>query len=306
MEAYLKQASYRSATSRFGCLLLSGLFVLIAAGTVYAAELRIGVIPEHNVFEQLRKCNIVGDYIKSRTGIDIKFSFLSRYGNIIESFEADNMDGAFWGSFTGAMALRKLDIEFIARPDSLKDDSGYQSYIFVHKYSIIRDPSDMEGMVIAFVDKATTAGYVFPMAYFKKAGIKDMDNYFKKYYFTGSHHETIYSVLEGEANVGAAGSAAFNALAAVEPRVNEELVVIAKSSELPAGVLGLRKELPFAVKEQLRRVLLGMDKDPKGIEVLNEAGIERFVETDESDFAPVFVIAEEAGLDIEEYEYAYK
>lgn len=302
----MKTGCYRAKMTKLSVVLFSFLFVLIVTGKAYATELRIGIIPEHNVFEQIKRSNLIGEYIRSKTGISIKFSFLSKYGNIIESFEAENLDGAFWGSFTGAMALKKLDIEFIARPYSFKDSSKYQGYIFVHKYSIIRDPSDMEGMVIAFVDKATAAGYVFPMAYLKKAGVREIDKYFKKYYFTGSHQEAIYAVLEREANIGCASSVTFNALAAEESRVNDELVVIAKSPELPTNGLGLRKELPFAIKAQLKRALLEMDKDPKGIKVLEALGVERFIETNDNDFAPVFSIAEEAGLDLKKYEYKYK
>lgn len=286
--------------------MLSFIFLLLITGRTYATELTIGIIPEHNVFEQIRKYNLIGEYIKSKTGITIKFSFLSKYGNIIESFESENMDGAFWGSFTGAMAIKKLDIELIARPDKFKDAAQYQGYIFVHKYSVIKNPSDMEGMVIAFVDKATTAGYLFPIAHFKKSGIKNIDKYFKKYYFTGSHQEAIYAVLEREANIGCANNITFDSLAAEDPRVKDELIVIAKSPDLPTNGLGLRKGMPFAIKEQLKRVLLEMDRDPKGVNVLEEFGVERFIEANESDYAPVFNIAKEAGLDLKDYEYTYK
>ncbi|GBE03313.1 MAG TPA: phosphate/phosphite/phosphonate ABC transporter substrate-binding protein [Nitrospirae bacterium] len=297
----MKTGCYRSGINKFSAVLLSFIFLLLITGTTYATELTIGIIPEHNVFEQIKKYNLIGEYIKGKTGISIKFSFLSKYGNIIESFEAENLDGAFWGSFTGAMAIRKLNIELIARPVK-----QYQGYIFVHKYSIIKDPSDMEGMVIAFVDKATTSGYLFPMAYLNKAGIRDIDKFFKKSYFTGSHQEAIYAVLEREANIGCANNITFDSLAAEDPRVNDELVVIAKSPDLPNNGLGLRKEMPFAIKEQLKRVLLEMDRDPNGIKVLKEFGAERFIETSENDYAPVFDIAGEAGIDLKNYEYTYK
>ena len=302
----MKAGCYRSWINKFSAVLLSFVFLFLITGTTYATELTIGIIPEHNVFEQIKKYNLIGDYIKGKTGITIKFSFLSKYGNIIESFETEKMDGAFWGSFTGAMAIRKLDIELIARPDKFKDVSKHQGYIFVHKYSIIRSPSDMEGMVVAFVDKATIAGYLFPAAYFKKAGIRDINKYFKKYYFTGSHQEAIYAVLNKEANIGCASKIIFDSLAAKDPRVKDELIVIAKSPDLPTNVLGLKNGMPFAIKEQLKRVLLGMDKDPKGLKVLEEFGVERFIEAGESDYAPVFGIAREAGLDLKDYEYTYK
>jgi phosphonate transport system substrate-binding protein len=267
-------------------------------------ELTIGIIPEHNVFEQVRKYNLIGDYIRGKTGIDIKFSFLSKYGNIIESFNAEGMDGAFWGSFTGAMAIKKLDMEPLVRPVNFELVSTYHGYIFVHRYSIIKNVADMENMTIAFVDKSTTAAYLFPMAYLKKSGVKDIDKYFKKHYFTGSHQEAIYAVLERDANIGCANNITFDSLAGEDPRIKEDLVIIAKSPALPRNGLGIRKNLPFAVKEQLKRALLGMDKDPQGREVLEEFGAERFVEASERDYEPVFAIARGAGLDFKKYKYS--
>jgi len=88
--------------------------------------------------------------------------------------------------------------------------------------------------------------------------------------------------------------------------VNDELVVIAKSPDLPTSSLGLRKGMPFAIKEQLKRVLLEMDRDPKGVKVLEEFGVKHFIEASESDYAPVFGIARDAGIDFKSYEYTYR
>ena len=53
----------------------------------------------------------------------------------------------------------------------------------------------MKGKTFAFVDKATTAGYLLPLAYFKHNGINDYNKFFKKTYFTGTHEDAIYDVL---------------------------------------------------------------------------------------------------------------
>ena len=64
------------------------LFILFSS-TLYAVELTIGLIPEQNVFKQVKKYQPVGNYIEKKTGIKIRFSVLSRYGNIIEKFDQE-------------------------------------------------------------------------------------------------------------------------------------------------------------------------------------------------------------------------
>lgn len=284
-------------------LIINCLIVLLLAGTAYAKELTIGLIPEQNVFKQMKRYQPIGDYIEKKAGIRIKFTILPRYGNIIDSFNKKGLDGAFWGSFTGAMAIKKLGVQPIARPVNLDGTSSYRGYIFVHKYSVIDSVDRMRHSVIAFVDRATTAGYIFPMAHFKEHGIKDIDSFFKEYYFTGSHDAAIYAVLNKEAEVGCAKNTIFDMLAREDPRIKNDLVILATSPEVPSNGLGLRSNIATDIKHQMKKVLLEMDSDAEGKQVLSTFGILKFIETTEKDYAPVFDFARKAGIDLKKYNY---
>ena len=277
--------------------------ITMVSGFCHASEVTIGLIPEQNVFKQMKRYKPIGDYIEKKTGIVINFTLLPRYGNIIESFEQKHLDGAFWGSFTGAMAIKKLEIQPVARPVNLDGTSSYRGYIFVHKDSAIDSVETMGHSVIAFVDKATTAGYVFPMAYFKEHGVTDVAAYFSQSYFTGSHDAAIYAILKKEATVGCAKNTIFDMLAREESGVKEDLVVLAKSPEVPSNGLGLRKNIAPEIKQQIKGALLEMDRDPEGKKVLRKFGAIKFIETTESDYTPVFDLAEKAGIDLRRYTY---
>lgn len=280
------------------CILLSVFSVVL-----FAAELTIGLIPEQNVFKQMRRYKPMGEYIEKKSGIKIKFTILSRYGNIINSFENEEMDGAFWGSFTCALAINQLAIEPIARPIWLDGTSTYHGFIFTRKKSGIKTAADMKGKTIVFVDKATTAGYVFPMAYFNEKGINDINTYFKEHYFAGSHDAAIIAVLENEADIGCAKNTIFNLLAAKDPRVKNELVILARSHLVPSNGLAIRKDLDPVIREKLADVILEMDRDPEGKETLKKFGAKRFIKTTVDDYMPVFELAKKAGIDLKKYRY---
>lgn len=233
----MKTSWLKAGIKELTSFLLSLIFVLFIVGISHAEELKIGLIPEQNVFKQLKRYKPLGVYIENKTDITINFTMLPRYGNIIDSFNEKNLDGAFWGSFTGAMAIEKLGIQPIARPVNLDGTSSYRGYIFVHKHSIIDSVDRMRNTVIAFVDKATTAGYIFPIAYFREHGVKNIDTYFRESFFTGSHDAAIYAVLDKEADVGCAKNTIFELLARNDPRVKDELVILAKSPDVPSNGL---------------------------------------------------------------------
>ncbi|UCD36144.1 MAG: phosphate/phosphite/phosphonate ABC transporter substrate-binding protein [Nitrospiraceae bacterium] len=276
---------------------------LMLTGFSQSAELTIGLIPEQNVFKQIKRYRPIGDYVEKKTGVKIKYTILPRYGNIIESFKMKKMDGAFWGSFTGAMAIKKLGVEPIVRPVNLDGLSTYRGYIFVHKNSMIDSVERMRHSVIAFVDKATTAGYIFPVAYFREKGVRNIESYFKEYYFAGSHDAAIFAVLEKEAEVGCAKNTIFDMLARQDSRVRDDLVILVESPEVPSNGLGLIKEVSSEVKMKLQKTFIEMDNDPEGREVLSTFGALRFIETSEADYAPVFELARKAGIDLRHYDY---
>lgn len=262
----------------------------------------IGLIPEQNIFKQLERYEPLAVYLSRKTGIKIELKVLSRYGNIIDNFISSGMDGAFFGSFTFALAKAKLGVEALARPEK-KGISTYHGLIFVRKESGIRTAGQMAGKVFAFVDKATTAGYLLPLAYFRENGIKNFRAYFSETYFTGTHEDAIYDVLNKRADIGAAKNTVFDRLAAVDPRIKKELVILERSPDVPENGLAVRKDCEPAVKERLKEALLNMHKDQEGKGVLDSLGFDRFIATTGRDYLPVYRCASDAGLDLTVYDY---
>ncbi len=279
------------------------LIPLLALAQAPQKEILIGLIPEMNVFKQIERFKPLAEYLSEKTGVTVKLTILSRYGNIIDRFASANMDGAFFGSFTGALAIQKLGVVPLARPVNLDNTSTYHGHIFVRKDSNIKSVNDMKGKKMAFVEKATTAGYIFPLAYLKKSGVSDIDEFFSEYYFTGSHDASVHAVLEMDADVGAAKNTIYDRVRKDQPRVNTEIVILAESPKVPSNGLCVRKDLATGIKKKLKDVLLNIDKSPEGRAVLEKFGAIKFIETTVDDYKPVFDLVEKAGIDIKTYHY---
>jgi phosphonate transport system substrate-binding protein len=265
--------------------------------------LKIGLIPEHNIFRQQERYKPLGRYLATHTGMNIELKILSRYGNIIDNFLSAGLDGAFFGSFTFALAHSKIGVEALARPESLEGTSTYYGMIFVRNDSKIKTGKDMKGKRFAFVDKATTAGYLLPLEYFEDQGIDDYRTYFNETYFTGSHEDAIYDVLNKQADIGAAKNTVFYRLAKTDPRILSELNILVKSPSVPENGIAVRSNLDVSIKEKLKEILLTMHKDPEGMKILREFGATRFIVTTQEDYRAVFQYAEHVGLNLATYDY---
>ncbi len=266
-------------------------------------KLLIGLIPEMNIFKQKQRFALLGEYLGRKTGVPVEFTILSRYGNIIESFTTEKMDGAFFGSFTGALAIQKLGVVPLARPVNLDNTSSYRGYIFVRKDSGISGIKDMKGKRMAFVEQATTAGYIFPLAWLHEHGVRAPGGFFSEFFFAGSHDAAISAVLNGKAEIGAAKHSIYDRVRREDPRVDKDLVILAESPWVPSNGLCVRKDLESGIKLKLKEALLGLESDPEGKEVLNRFGALRFIDTSSRDYDPVIKLVEKAGIDIRKYQY---
>jgi len=297
--------------SRKISLALLILFVLTCAVFISMASdadaqeesLVIGLLPEMNVFKQKQRFEPLAAYLSEHMEVEVKLTILSRYGNIIERIKEEKIDGAFFGSFTGALAISQLGVVPLARPINMDGTSTYFGHIFVKKDSNIKTVADMKGRSLALVERATTAGYVFPLAWLKRQGVNDISTYFSDHFFTGSHDGAIDAVLNNKADVGAAKNTIYDRMRKSHPQIDKELVILASSPRVPSNGLCVRANLDQQYKKQLKNLLLDLHQDPKGIEVLKKLGAKRFVETSREDYQPVLDLAAEAGIDLKKYDY---
>lgn len=266
-------------------------------------EMLIGLVPEENIFRQMDRYRPLAVYLSEKLGMKVKLTILSKYGDIIDKFASRNMDGAFLETFTSVLAMEKLGVEPVARQVNTDGTSTVQGYIFVRTDSGIRTVREMKGKRMAFVDRATVTGFLYAVAFFREQGVKDFNHYFREYYFTGSHDSAVYAVLDNRADVGAADSKVFKRLVGKDPAMRNELTVIAKSGELPDATLCLKRDMPDAQKARIRTVLLQMNRDPAGQEVLRKMGAARFSEAAKKDFLPFSAVAQAAGIDLKTYRY---
>lgn len=268
-------------------------------------ELLLGLIPEENIFTQMKRHRPLGQYLSGKLGLKIRFTVLSRYPHIVTRFVKRKLDGAFFGIYTSVLGEESLDIEPIARSVNKDGSSTARGYLFVRAGSGIKSVKDLKGKRAAFVDQVTATGYMFAISYLKDNGVRNINSFFSEITFTGAHDSTVYTVISGQADFGAAKGRIVDALAKKDPLIKNELKILARSAELPDNTLYLKKKLPIQVKLRIQQALLDMDKDPEGKKVLAHYGSLRFVEAKRSDLVPVRNMAKKAGLKMKDLKYDY-
>lgn len=281
----------------FTCLLIC-LVTVAAALPVFAfeqpEELLIGIEPEHNIFDQMQRYRYLADYLSDQLDIKVKLTIMSRYGEVIKRFKTLRLHGAFLTPYTATMGIKELELEPIVNPVNLLGESKSQGYIFVRKDSSILGMKDMMGGSIVFVDPASMEGYLFPLSFLQQHGVKDINAYFSRYFFSGSHASAVFAVLDGRADIGSAKSTTYNQLVQNDPSIGHELEILAQSPKVPEVTLCIKTEIAQELRERLADVLLHMDQTPDGKKVLQQFKALRFVKSSKQDFTIIEKMAQEA------------
>ena len=265
--------------------------------------LRLVLVPEKNIFEQRRRYKYITDYLSKRMDMNFTVEIMTNYGNISEAFIEGQADAGFLGSFSYVLAHAKAGIEPIARPIWPDNSSTYRGYIFVRKDSNIQTVKDMKNKSLVLVDKATTAGYIYPLFYFKYYGIKNIEDYFSQVSFANSHDAAAWAVYTGEADIGGAKNHIFNNLMAEYPDFKEQMIVIAESSQVPSNGLAVRKDLNPAIKLRIKTLLLSLHETPEGQEILKKFGALKFIQTSNDDYNVLYNMVNQLGIDLQEYSH---
>jgi phosphonate transport system substrate-binding protein len=230
---------------------------------------------------------------------DIKNLF--RHGDIIEDFRKNKLDGAFFGGLTGALAVSHLNIEPIVRLQISDSFASSKGLLIVRKNSNIKHLSETRNTRMAFVDRATTAGYLLPLVYLAEHGIDNYSDWFSSFYFSGTYEDAVLEVLNGHADIGATKNTVFYGMAANNPRITEELTVLALLPNVPEITLGLRSDLPRGIKTFIKEALLTMHETTEGRTILANLGARSFVTAQADDYQAVRDYAASINLDLSKH-----
>jgi phosphonate transport system substrate-binding protein len=248
--------------------------------------IRIGTV-DVDAVKQIMKFQPTADYIATKItnetteykGEVIIPSTVNEMANLLKE---QRVDLYFESPFTIAL----VDNESGAVPFLLRWKEGvaqYHSIFVVKNNSSIKTLNDFAGKTIAFEAPESTSGYLLPKAYLVQKGFKlvaepiagestknssndDNNNNIIRYVFAREDQNIPLWVVEGKADIGVISNVDFEQ--EVYESIKSQLKIIDRTIDVPRHVVSHRSEMEPALVQKIKDLLLNMDKDPEGIEIL--------------------------------------
>jgi phosphonate transport system substrate-binding protein len=222
------------------------------------------------------------------SGVPVKAIVASDYAGVIEALRSKRVDLAFVHPVGYVLANREAGCQILVR-DIWQGKTAYTARFYVRKDRNIQRLEDLRGKTVAFVDPASSSGYIYPMVLLIKQGLvrdRDPKTFFKEALFTGTHEAALQSVLHGRVDAAASFDKAPE-LHIKDPALIAQLGFVGETPEIPEAGICARPGVPAETIGRIKRALLSI-KAPEYAALLKEIyGIDGFIEADDRDYQPV-------------------
>lgn len=151
-----------------------------------AQAITIGFIPGGDATQVRKGALLVAEELQKELGTSVNVYISKDYRGLIDAMKKKKVDFAFFTSLTFVTAEKEAGAKVLLK--KIWEEPFYYSAVLTSKSSGVRKLIDLKGKRIAFVDKNSTSGYLYPMLLFKNAGLSESDLAIQ---FSGSHLDSV-------------------------------------------------------------------------------------------------------------------
>jgi phosphate/phosphite/phosphonate ABC transporter binding protein len=206
-------------------------------------------------------------------GLKCRTLIVRSYDALSESVEKGIVDIGWFSPFAYVNAHQKCGADVLVTPKVLGRYS-YNGYIIARKNGAVHSLNDLPGKTFAYVDEKSASGYLYARDMIKQNHMNP-DTIFEKIVFSGNHNNVINAVLAGEVDAGATYDEVFNQ-ARADGLFTDQLVVVARTEDIPKDALAVRKGMPPAIVTRLKTAFIQFS-DYSGI----DTSVQGFVENED-------------------------
>lgn len=235
--------------------------------------IRVGMTPAflHDQHAMLAEWKI---YLESKLKRPVVFVQRDSYRETMDLIQKETLDFAWLCDYPYLALGDEVRLLSVA---SYRGKPAYQSYLIVPSSDTQSNSiTDLQGKVFAYADPHSNTGYVVPRYLLKKAG-KDANTFFRRTFFTWSHHKAIQAVASGLAQGAAIDSYVWETLQRVNPGLVAKTRVIWKSPEYGFPPIVAHRQVGSKDFAEFQTVLFNMHKDPAGRALLEKLNLDGFV-----------------------------
>lgn len=269
-------------------------------------KLTVQFVPSQAAETLEAKAKPLEKLLSKELGVPVEVSVSTDYNTIIEAMDSKQVDVGFLPpnayvlahEQSGAKVLLQAQRYGIEQPGGKKTDElvdSYKSMIVVKKGSKIKELKDLKGKKIATQDVTSSAGYVWPAAEMKKAGV-DIEKSDITTVQVKGHDQAILSVLNGDVDAAFVFEDARNNVVKDVPTIFDEVEPMYTTAPIPNDTVTVRADMSDDWNTKIQDAFINIGKSEEGKAIISAIYThEGYVKSKDSNFDIVREYAKEVG-----------
>lgn len=218
------------------------------------------------------KSELIKAYLEANTPYKYQVSIPASYVVVVEAFGTARADIASLNTFGYILANEKYGAQALITVIRFGSET-YQAQIIAKADSKIKELKDLAGKKFAYVDPASTSGYLLPAKLFKDGAIE-----LKETVFANKHDNVVTMVYQGQVDAGATFYTppedgkiqdARRLVLTQFPDVEKKVKIVKLTDSIPNDPIVFRKDLPEEMKNKVADALVAYVKTPEGKETFH-------------------------------------
>jgi phosphonate transport system substrate-binding protein len=262
----------------------------IAATCENPEALTLAIIPTEESVAELQLYKPVTDRMENLTGKKIQFFMPTSYASVVEGLLSKFVDVAVLGPYSYVIANSKdKSIEVFAtyakRPGHMQEEGpGYRGVLISKRGSKFTTIDSLKGSTLGLTDPGSTSGNLMPRVAFTKVIGKDLEKFFGKVVYTGSHELSSVAVVKGKVDAAFVATHRFDNVVNKGEASLDGVNILWKSDPIPQDPFVYRNTLCENIKAKIRETFLDLKGQPGAKKFLDNVKSNTFVRMSSDDY----------------------
>jgi len=253
-------------------------------------SLTFAMVPTEETVAELELYSPVTDRMAKLTGKKIAFFMPTSYASVVEGLLSHFVDVAVLGPYTYIIANSKdptveVFATYAKRPGHMQEEGpGYRGVLISKKGTKYTSIKSLKGSIVGLTDPGSTSGNLMPRVAFTKVIGMELEKFFDKVVYTGSHELSTVAVVQGKVDAAFVASHRFDNVVNKGQATLEGVNVLWQSDPIPQDPFVYRSTLCSDIKAKIRETFLDLKGKPGSKQFLDNVKSNTFVEMSSDDY----------------------
>lgn len=284
----------------YGLAILSSLGLLAACGSTkdeattddMPNKITIVTMPDENNPEAGGKNKKFQEDMSKAIGIPVEIMEGADYAVGIEAMKNKKLDVLLVSPMSYFQAKQRIAIEPLVTTTSMGNEAYRTVFITKKDNDKINTLEDLKGTNFAFVDPASSSGYLYPKyeivtkLNLDQAKLEEPNYFFKTVAYSGKHDSSVMGVAKGDYEAAAVAGQVLQSMDDAGLVKKDELKIIDETQDIPNAAYVIRKDLPEELKKKLKDFYINYD-DKDYFKTFYKDETVKFVEAKDDDYEAV-------------------